>query len=83
MEAIKKLGNWIVNIALAFDRLANAVLLGSPEMTISGRMGRDLKNGRCIVCRPICWMLNIIRSNHCANAAANEGALGSDQISPE
>ena len=79
----KKIGNWIVNIAVAIDRLANAILLGSPEMTLSGRMGRDIAKGECLLCKPICWVLNKIVPNHCAKAAAHEQTLGSDSVSSE
>lgn len=70
-------------IIVGIDRLANALLGGSPEMTLSGRMGRDIKNGVCAVCKPICWLLNKINTNHCANQADAEAGLGGDAVSKE
>lgn len=33
------------NLALAIDQLANAILLGDPDESISGRTGRAMKSG--------------------------------------
>lgn len=78
-----KLKNYCWNILVSLDRVANALLAGSPEMTLSGRMGRDLKAGVCALCKPICWVLNKFQSNHCARAAAQESTFGSDATSKE
>lgn len=40
------LGQYLFNIALAFDEFANAILLGDPDDTISGRCGRAIQSGK-------------------------------------
>lgn len=34
------LGRWLYNVAIAFDQLGNAVSGGSPDETISSRLGK-------------------------------------------
>ncbi|PRC92683.1 hypothetical protein [Solimicrobium silvestre] len=80
MEQLKA---YLWNILVSLDRVVNTMLGGSPEMTLSGRMGRDIALGECALCKPICWLLNKIQSNHCAMAASNESTFGSDAISKE
>ena len=70
--------NIIWQIIVGLDRLANTLLGGDPNMTLSGRMGRDIKEGLCSVCKIICWVLNKIQTNHCANQAVIESSLGSE-----
>jgi len=69
-------------VIVGIDRLGNTLLGGDPNMTLSGRMGRDIQQGRCLACKGICWLLNKIQVNHCINEAAAEstfGALAADQ----
>jgi hypothetical protein len=80
---MNEIGKYLFNILLSLDRLANTILLGSPEMTLSGRMGRDIAKGECMLCKPICWLLNKIQSNHCKKVAAEEASFGSDELSQE
>lgn len=42
---MKWLGQYIYNNALAVDQYINAVLLGDPDESISGRTGRAIKSG--------------------------------------
>lgn len=37
--------NYLYNLALAFDQFINAVLLGDPDESISGRTGRAIASG--------------------------------------
>lgn len=73
---------YVLNAAVAFDRLLNALLGGDPEMTVSGRMGRAIANGHCRLCRPVCWVLGKLDRDHCAKQAAREWREGGDQITP-
>lgn len=77
---MEKLKRYFVNLFLAFDQGANAVIGGDPDMTISGRMGRAVGDGRCMACRPICWLLHLIDTDHCAKAAKNEGDEGTREV---
>lgn len=69
-------------LVVGIDRLGNAVLFGDPTMTISARMGRAIRAGHCRLCRPICWLLNLVDRNHCASSDAAAAGDGSDQITP-
>ena len=62
-----KLPAYILNILISLDQLANTLLGGDPDHTISGRMGRAIVEGRCRFCRPICKFLNVVfrQKNHC------------------
>lgn len=77
------INRYIWNVLVSIDQLANTVLGGDPDMTLSGRMGRDVRNGRCRACRLICWLLNKIDPKHCANQDIKESDEGSDAVIPE
>jgi hypothetical protein len=69
-------------VIVGIDRLGNTLLGGDPDMTLSGRMGRDINKGLCWVCKPICWVLGKIQVHHCqvqAELEANFGAKAADQ----
>jgi hypothetical protein len=65
---------YILNNLIALDRGMNTLLGGSPEQTMSGRMGADVAAGRCKFCSVVCWILGKIQKDHCANAAAYDAA---------
>ncbi|MGJ7512334.1 hypothetical protein [Variovorax sp. GT1P44] len=67
---------YLWNVLVAFDQLFNALLAGDPDMTISGRMGRAVAEGRCMACRAVCWLLDRVDAGHCARANANEADEG-------
>lgn len=74
------LAKYIFNILVALDRLANTLLFGDPEMTLSGRMGIAIKEGSCYLCRPICWVLGKLDKNHCQKEGENEKHEGDDEL---
>lgn len=43
---MKFLYQYFFNLALAYDQWINAILLGDPDDSISGRCGRALKSGK-------------------------------------
>jgi hypothetical protein len=50
---------------LALDILLN-VLLGGQVETMSSRMGRALlEKRRCVLCKPVCWLLSRWWPDHC------------------
>lgn len=76
---------YVRNVAIAFDRLANALLLGDPEETISTRLGKYMgpkTEDTCIPCRRvariICWVLGKIDPGHCRDSAVGEEDEGDD-----
>jgi hypothetical protein len=67
--------NYLYNLALAFDQFMNALLLGDPDESISGRTGRALASGAPkwwvpFLAKHIDWMfLHLFgERNHVANA---------------
>jgi hypothetical protein len=53
------------NVGIAGDRLANALIGGDPEWTISARMGKAVRNGDCRLCYGICKVLAWFDHRHC------------------
>lgn len=76
----RKLKKWAINVLIALDRLANALLGGDRDMTVSGRMGIAIAQGRCKLCRPVCWALHMFDRNHCARVGEQEKAEGNDEV---
>ncbi|RMG30244.1 MAG: hypothetical protein D6721_04350, partial [Gammaproteobacteria bacterium] len=57
---------------VGIDQLANAVIGGDPDETISSRIGK--RRGRCKLCAALCWLLDKIDPRHCARSIeADEG----------
>jgi hypothetical protein len=72
-QLVKK---YILNILIALDQLGNAILLGDPDNTISGRLGVAIYEGECRLCKPICKLLDFVfrDKNHCKKSIeADEG----------
>lgn len=75
-----KLGQYALNNAVAFDRAVNTLLGGDPLMTLSGRMGRLIGEGRCRLCWLICKALDYLKPGHCAAQARREANFGGDEV---
>ena len=56
---------WAYNVAIALDRLVNALIGGDPDWTISARMGRAVNNGDCLLCHWLCKALSLFDNRHC------------------
>ena len=74
---------YILNILISIDQLANSILLGDPDETISSRIGRIKQkwNGTIprwrIVTRIADFFLDKIDPNHCTDAIeSDEGKDG-------
>jgi len=69
---------YLKNIGIAVDQLFNALLAGDPDETLSSRMGKAVRDGRCRLCEPICRLLDRIDprpGRHCLMAIEeDEGA---------
>lgn len=64
--------NYLLNLLIAFDQLANTILGGYPDETISLRSARACDNGArwgCVLCKALD---KIIAPNHCVNAEINK-----------
>lgn len=71
---------YILNLLVSIDQLFNTLLGGDPDMTLSGRMGRAIKENRCLLCKFICKILNKFDGNHCAQQDLNEADEGKDEV---
>lgn len=60
---------YVVNVLLSLDQTLNSLLLGDPDDSISGRLGRLERDGdkiACVLCR---WMSRLYKEPaHCLNA---------------
>ena len=65
------------NILIAIDQLANTLLAGDPDETISSRMGKQIREGKCKLCKIVCRLLHRVDPNHCENSIeADRGDRG-------
>lgn len=58
---------YLVNILIALDQLANSILFGDPRETISSRSDKAMKEGKkwgCVLCK----FLALFQKDHCQNA---------------
>jgi hypothetical protein len=72
---------YIRNILISLDQLVNTIFGGDPDMTISGRLGRNYKGTRLE--RFVDWLFRWQKrpGGHCENAAWWEkDESGSDSI---
>jgi hypothetical protein len=58
--------SYFKNVLIGLDQLANALLAGDPDETISSRLGK--KQSNCKVCFFICRVLHVLDPNHCKNS---------------
>lgn len=68
---------YLWNILISLDQLANTILGGDPDETISSRMGKNVAKRNCPFCNFMCKMLNIIDKDHCQKSI--EPDEGKDQ----
>ena len=63
MDKIKK---YFWNNLIAFDQLINTFFAGDPDETISSRMGKLVRSGKCPFCYWVCTkFLHKIDPDHC------------------
>ncbi len=54
---------YIWNILISIDQLANTLLAGDPDETLSSRMGK--KRETCKPCYWLCRILSLLQPEHC------------------
>lgn len=69
MEKVKK---YFWNLLIAVDQFANTILGGDPDETISSRMGKHVKEGKCKFCKLICLLLDKIDPGHCDSSIESD-----------
>lgn len=73
---------YLFNILISIDQLANALLGGYPDETISSRVGKLAAQKNCLLCRWFCVLLDKLDKNHCASSIEeDEGDTSADKIS--
>lgn len=75
-----KMKKYIWNVLIALDHLCNSIIGGSPDETISSRMGRNLAKKDCVLCNFLCGLLNLIQKDHCVKAIANDRERAEEEI---
>lgn len=63
----KALQFYVWNLLIAFDQLANALLMGDPMETVSHRAGEAAKEGKDWGCL-LCHLLDELDPRHCQSA---------------
>lgn len=64
---------YIWNLLISIDQLANTLLGGYPDETISSRMGKSIaRNENCPVCHLLCKILNFFDKNHCEKSIEHD-----------
>jgi len=78
-----QLKRYFWNLLIAIDQLANTILLGSPDETISSRLGKwrreePFYTWRWKVSYVVCRILHVLDPEHCRNSIEEDE--GSDSI---
>jgi len=77
---MRKIGRYLLNLAILLDEAANTLAGGSPNETISERAAKARNAGRrwgCVLCRALNW----INRGHCDRALTS--TIGDDAVIPD
>jgi len=68
------LKSWFLNVSIAIDQLFNALLLGTPDETLSARAWRVEQKGLIFgkFFRPLIDFIFFFDKNHCENSFLSE-----------
>jgi len=67
-----KLKTYLFNLLISVDQLANTVAAGNPDETISSRMGKAIREGRCVGCYITCRILHMFDKEHCLKSIEDD-----------
>ena len=70
MEKKCKVCQYFWNILIALDQLANTILGGDPDETISSRAGKRQHDQ--LWAKWLCWLLNKIDTEHCKDSVEQD-----------
>ena len=75
-----KVKKWFWNVLIGIDQLANAILGGDPDETISSRLGKVIarKSETNNLAWLVCWVLDKIDPDHCRKSI--EADEGDDEV---
>ena len=60
------------NVLIAIDQLANTVIGGDPDETISSRAGKKVRTGKTGPWHWLCLVLHKFDSNHCRESVEED-----------
>ncbi len=66
---------YLWNLLISLDQLANTILGGYPDETISSRMGKRLAKKNCPLCTWLCRVLDYLDENHCEDSIERDEGL--------
>ena len=76
-NAVPLVWRYFWNILIAIDQLANTLLAGDPDETISSRAGKLVNRRDCTFCYWLCRALHILDKDHCEKSIEpDEGKNG-------
>lgn len=65
--------SYIWNLLISIDQLANTLLGGFPDETLSSRMGKRVND--CVVCKYMCKFLNLFEKDHCEKSIERDEGI--------
>lgn len=60
---MEKISKYFWNVLISIDQMANTLIGGDPDETISSRMGKRVST--CGICRFLCHWLDKVDDRHC------------------
>ena len=61
------------NLLISIDQLANTLLGGYPDETLSSRMGKRVDD--CVVCNVACKFLSLFEKEHCKKSIERDEGI--------
>ena len=62
---MREVFKYLWNILVWIDQGLNTLLGGDPDETLSSRMGKAIRENRCVLCKWMCRFLDLFETNHC------------------
>jgi len=70
---VQKISKYFWNVLISIDQMANTLIGGDPDETISSRMGKRVDT--CRICFILCYWLDKVDDRHCHKSIeADEGS---------
>ncbi len=63
---------YLWNFLISIDQFVNTLLGGNLDETISSRMGKQIRDGKCFGCYVICRILHVLDPNHCQKSIEDD-----------
>jgi len=66
---------YVWNFLISIDQLANTILGGFPDETLSSRMGKRVRKGDCPFCTFMCKVLHLFEEGHCEKSIEDDEGI--------